>query len=296
MAKLVTTEQLLYFKQKIDALLNRKVDVVNGKGLSTHDLTEELYNKLRAADAGGSAATALTDAKAYADAIAALKLDAALKGVANGLAELDATGKVPAAQLPSYVDDVIETDTKSSFPTMGESGKIYTAKDTGKIFRWSGSGYAEISSSLALGTTSSTAFRGDYGNTAYQHSQSGHAPSNAERNAIAGIQKNGTDITVDSARKVNIAVPTKTSELQNDSGYKTTDTNTTYTLGVAANNATNGAAKLRLTAGGSGSGTKDVILKGANGTTVTTDASGNIVISSETIKYASNSDIDTMFA
>lgn len=57
---------------------------------------------------------------------------------------------------------------------------------------------------------------------AYTHSQSTHAPSNAERNVIVGIQKNGTDVSVNtSTRKVNITVPTKTSELTNDSSFIT---------------------------------------------------------------------------
>ena len=90
-------------------------------------------------------------------------LNANLKGAVNGVAELDEAGKVPASQLPSYVDDVLEYDKQSGFPTTGETGKIYVAKDTNKTYRWSGSGYVEISASLALGTTSSTAFRGDYG-------------------------------------------------------------------------------------------------------------------------------------
>lgn len=110
-------------------------------------------------------------------------LNANLKGAANGVAELDATGKVPASQLPSYVDDVLEYDNQAGFPTTGETGKIYVAKDTNKTYRWSGSGYVEISASLALGTTSSTAFRGDYGQTAYTHSQSAHAPANAQKNS-----------------------------------------------------------------------------------------------------------------
>ena len=67
--------------------------------------------------------------------------------------------------------------------------------------------------------------------SAYTHSQSTHAPSTAEKNVIVGIQKNGTDLTVNSStRKVNITVPTKTSELTNDSNFKTTDNNTTYSL------------------------------------------------------------------
>ena len=94
-----------------------------------------------------------------------------LKGANNGVAELDSTGKVPSSQLPSYVDDVLEYNNKSSFPSTGESGKIYIAKDTNKTYRWSGSAYVEISESLALGETSSTAYRGDRGKTAYDHSQ-----------------------------------------------------------------------------------------------------------------------------
>jgi hypothetical protein len=110
-------------------------------------------------------------------------LNANLKGAVNGVAELDEAGKVPASQLPSYVDDVEEYDNQAGFPTTGETGKIYVAKDTNKTYRWSGSGYVEISASLALGTTSSTAFRGDYGQIAYAHSQSAHAPSDAQKNS-----------------------------------------------------------------------------------------------------------------
>ena len=79
-------------------------------------------------------------------------------------------GKVPASQLPSYVDDVIEYDSISLFPASGESGKIYVDVDTNKTYRWSGSGYTEISPSIALGETSSTAYRGDRGKKAYDHS------------------------------------------------------------------------------------------------------------------------------
>lgn len=79
------------------------------------------------------------------------------------------TGTISSANLPSYVDDVLEFASKTNFPTSGESGKIYVAQDANKTYRWSGSAYVEISASLALGTTSSTAFRGDYGNVAYQH-------------------------------------------------------------------------------------------------------------------------------
>lgn len=84
-------------------------------------------------------------------------------GVASGVAELDASGKVPSSQLPSYVDDVLEYASQSAFPAEGETGKIYVALDTNKTYRWSGTAYVEISESLALGETSSTAYAGDKG-------------------------------------------------------------------------------------------------------------------------------------
>lgn len=117
------------------------------------------------------------------DSLGFTPLSSTLRGVANGVAELDANGRVPASQLPSYVDDVLEFTRLSDFPTTGETDKIYIAKDTNIIYRWSGTDYVEISASLALGETSSTAYRGDKGKTAYDHSQSAHAPANAQKNS-----------------------------------------------------------------------------------------------------------------
>lgn len=83
------------------------------------------------------------------------KVSASLLGQANGVATLDANGHVPASQLPSYVDDVVEFADLSSLPTEGESGKIYLTLDSGSVYRWSGSTYIEISSSS--GSTDSVA-------------------------------------------------------------------------------------------------------------------------------------------
>ena len=94
-----------------------------------------------------------------------------LKGANNGLAELDGAGKVPSSQLPSYVDDVEEYANLAAFPVTGEAGKIYLALDTNLTYRWGGTSYVEISPSLALGETSSSAYRGDRGKIAYDHSQ-----------------------------------------------------------------------------------------------------------------------------
>lgn len=127
-------------------------------------------------------------------------VDVAMVGVAGGIAELDSLGKVPAAQLPSYVDDVLEYADLSSFPATGESGKIYVAQDTNKTYRWSGSGYVVISETLALGETDSTAYRGDRGKTAYDHSQSTHARTDATKTEASStngnIKINGTETTV----------------------------------------------------------------------------------------------------
>ena len=80
-------------------------------------------------------------------------------------------GTIPSANLPSYVDDVLEYNKKTNFPTTGETGKIYVDTSTNLTYRWGGNSYVEISPSLALGETSGTAYRGDYGKIAYTHSQ-----------------------------------------------------------------------------------------------------------------------------
>lgn len=101
-----------------------------------------------------------------ADALAAKAPNSALSGKADLV-----DGKVPTSQLPGFVDDVLEETSLSNFPTTGESGKIYVALDTNKTYRWSGTGYVEISASIALGETAATAYRGDHGKVAYDHSQ-----------------------------------------------------------------------------------------------------------------------------
>ena len=101
-------------------------------------------------------------------------------GSPHGLAELDEAGKVPASQLPGYVDDVVEgyyhegafyTDLGHQSQITPESGKIYVDVETNITYRWSGTVYVAIGSDLALGETSSTAYRGDRGKAAYDHSQ-----------------------------------------------------------------------------------------------------------------------------
>lgn len=88
-------------------------------------------------------ALAITDVAGLEDALADLVQSSTL-GQANGVATLDGTGKVPAIQLPSFVDDVVEAANFAALPGSGEAGKIYITLDNNKVFRWGGSTYVEI--------------------------------------------------------------------------------------------------------------------------------------------------------
>lgn len=196
---------------EIVSKISGKVDKVSGKGLSTNDYTTADKNKVDALKSAstkdvptsGNASSSqvvmgndsrLNDSRnakdVYSWAKAATKptytanevgaIPTTQKGTASGVAELDANGKVPSSQLPSYVDDTVDgylynskwySDEQHTHEVTGESGKIYVELSTNKTYRWSGSGFVEISESLALGETSSTAYRGDRGKTAYDHSQ-----------------------------------------------------------------------------------------------------------------------------
>ena len=141
------------------------VDAVTGKGLSSNDYT----------DADKAIVGGVTSALAG-------KVNTSIVGVANGIAELDATGKVPSSQLPSYVDDVVDgyykeadgkfyADQAYTTEITGEAGKIYISLDTNIQYRWTGSAYSALGGALVLGETSSTAYRGDRGKAAYDFSQ-----------------------------------------------------------------------------------------------------------------------------
>lgn len=160
------------------------------------------------------------------------------KGVAGGFASLDGTGKVPAAQLPSYVDDVLEgymsggkfysdEDKQKEVPL--ESGKIYVDLTTNKTYRYSGTQLTEISASLALGETASTAFAGDKGKTAYDHSQAAHAKADATKTAKSSVNGN---ILVDDSE---VEVYKHASHTEASSGlYKVTVDNEGHVSGTAA--------------------------------------------------------------
>ena len=168
-----------------------------------------------------------------------LKLDARLKGVPGGVAELDSNGMVPPHQLPSYVDDVKSYTSLSFFPTVGEDDKIYIDKMTNKQYRWSGDpevGYVPIASSLALGETSHTAYRGDRGKAAYDHAlakgsafESGlyKFTTNAEGHIVAATLVTKEDIMALGIPGAIPSIPTRVSDLQNDSNFLSEETDPT---------------------------------------------------------------------
>lgn len=195
--------------ENVDGLVNDlegKVDKVSGKQLSTEDYTTAEKNKLAGIAAGATANTGtvtgvkvgstsyspssgIVNLPAYPTTLPASDVSSwakasskpsytasevgaistAAKGTAGGVAELDATGKIPSSQLPASVDQIYEAASRDAFPATGTADIIYVAKDTNLCYRWGGSAYVEISPSLALGETSSTAYRGDRGKTAYTH-------------------------------------------------------------------------------------------------------------------------------
>lgn len=142
--------------------------------------------------------------------------------VRQNFANLSNNGKVPANQLPSYVDDVLEYGTFNTFPTTGEDGKIYVAQDTNLTYRWSGTRYVEISQSLALGETSTTAYPGDKGKQLSEglNAEIGRAKHEeadiradllaeknraevAEKNNRSLIQKNASDIAIETNNRIS---------------------------------------------------------------------------------------------
>ncbi len=133
------------------------------------------------------------------------------KGTNGGVAELDKNGLVPSSQLPGYVDDVLEgyfengifySNPEHTEELAGEAGKIYVDLETNKTYRWSGSAFIVISETLALGETSSTAYRGDKGKAAYDHSQTEHARTDATK--VEPSVNNGNIIINDNETSVYV--------------------------------------------------------------------------------------------
>ena len=209
-------------------------DVVTAATLKTAMSLNNVDNKSSSTIRSEITSSNVTSALGYTP------INPSTKGAANGVATLDETGKVPSSQLPSYVDDVIEgyyynskfyKESSHTTEITGEAGKIYVDLTSGSnsVYRWSGSAFAAIPIGLTLGTTSSTAYRGDYGNTAYSHASSkGSAFS-------SGLYK----ITTNAEGHVTAATAVQKSDI---TGLGIPGSDTTYTFDGTYNASTNKAA------------------------------------------------------
>jgi len=187
--------------------LNNKVDKEAGKGLSSNDYTTAEKEKLSGIQ---EAATANEEDDYLLDrtnhtGVQEISTVNGLQGTLDAKADL-VEGKVPTNQLPAYVDDVLEHTSVANFPETGENGKIYIAQDTNTTYRWGGTAYVAIGSDLALGETSSTAYRGDNGKTAYDHSLL--TAGNPHQVSKADVGLGNVDNTSDSGKPVSTATQT----------------------------------------------------------------------------------------
>jgi len=147
--------------------------------------------------------------------------NSANRAAANGYASLDGGGKVPAIQLPSYVDDVIEASDFAALPVSGETGKIYVTLDTNKTYRWSGTAYVEISPSPGSTDAVPEGSSNLYFTTA---------------RARQSISVSGSLSYSSSTGVISYTQPLNVSAFTNDSGYLTsfTESDPVFAASVAA--------------------------------------------------------------
>lgn len=192
------------------------------------------------------------------------RIAASEKGAVNGVATLDAAGKVPADQLPSYVDDVKEYENKAAFPETGEADKIYVDIDTGSIYRWSGTQYIQINASVASADT---------------------AVKLATARKIAGVAFDGTaDITIPAG---NVGAFTK--EETNTTFLSKADAKTTYVAKVTGKDLSdnNFTTELLTKLNGIEEGANKYVLPQASSTTLGGVTVGNnITVSTGTISVS----------
>ena len=151
--------------------IEQKIDDHTKNLSNPHEVTKEQIGLANVENKSSTQIRSEITKKNVTDALGYTPINENKIGAVNGVASLDASGKIPASQIPGGFDEIEEYDTITAFPATGAEGKIYVTKDTNLTFRWTGSQYIEISASLALGETSKTAYRGDRGKIAYEHSQ-----------------------------------------------------------------------------------------------------------------------------
>lgn len=243
----------------LSELLDTKVDKVTGKGLSTNDYTTEEKEKLAGLDSANYVAKAgdTMTGKLTAPKIETGSDDTNYFQSRKFRGEGDASSYYHAIDfgyknhnqvdfyeyggLWNFYKNTSSTKEGTLCGAISANGWEGSAKLTGTPTAptaKSGTNTTQIATTAfvqtaisdkvdkvdgkGLSTNDLTATLKSNYDTAYTHSQQAHAPSDAEKNIIVGIQKNGTNLSVDSTtRKVNITVPTKTSDITNDSDYAT---------------------------------------------------------------------------
>nr|DAW36090.1 MAG TPA: Peptidase [Caudoviricetes sp.] len=195
--------------------IEKKIDDHVANTANPHGVTKEQLGLANVENKSSTQIRSEITKENVTNALGYTPIDESRIGAANGVASLDAGGRIPASQIPGGFDNIDEYDSLADFPETGEEGKIYVAKDTNLTYRWTGTQYIEISPSLALGETATTAYRGDRGKTAYDHSQvSGdstihHTHANKElldsykqteadlANAVAKVHEHGNKAVLD---------------------------------------------------------------------------------------------------
>jgi hypothetical protein len=185
-------------KQVVEGHSHTKSDVTDfdaGVTASTHAGRTDDPHSVTKAQVGLGSADNTSDVNKPVST-AQPKVDDSEKGAANGVATLGGDSKVPASQLPSYVDDVLEYVNEAAFPGTGETQKIYVALDNNKTFRWGGSSYTEISPSEVTSVAGKsgiiTLVKGDVGLGNADNTSDANKPvSTATQSALDGKSATG---------------------------------------------------------------------------------------------------------
>ena len=202
--------------------IEKKIDDHTSNLANPHKVTKEQLGLANVENKSSSQIRSEITKENVTNALGYTPVDENKVGAANGVASLDSSGRIPASQIPGGFDNIKEYNNLKAFPTTGEEGKIYVAKDTNLTYRWTGTQYVEISPSLALGETSKTAYRGDRGKIAYEHSQitgdstihhthsnkgllDSYTQTNADlANAVAKVHEHGNKSVLDSITSAKV--------------------------------------------------------------------------------------------
>lgn len=228
-------------------------------------------------------------------------------GAANGVATLDSNGKIPSSQIPGTYDDVKEGylyegkfyyDAAHTTEITAEGDKVYLDIPNNKTYRWSGTQYVVIGSDLALGETSSTAYRGDRGKAAYDHSQitSGN-PHNVSKSdvGLGSVVNTGDSATPVSGgttkfttggayTELNKKVDKEAGKGLSTNDYTTTEKNKLAGIAAGAEVNQNAFSKVKVgtTTVEADSKTDTLEIEGSGATTVTADATNDKLVISST--------------